>query len=91
MKRLLLTLAACLLDVYSMEAQSPFPNFTDEQLTAINAIPFGQCKPTVRQIVAHAKKAKLLQIGPVSANLTCVKHEVACWGSQFLRGLSNRQ
>jgi len=58
MKRILLTLAACLLDVYSMEAQSPFPNFTDEQLTAINAIPFGQCKPPVRQIVAHAKKAK---------------------------------
>jgi S1-C subfamily serine protease len=31
--------------------------FTDEELTAINAIPFGKFKPTVQQIVAHAKKA----------------------------------
>jgi S1-C subfamily serine protease len=31
--------------------------FTDEELTAINAIPFGKSKPTVQQIVAHAKKA----------------------------------
>ena len=31
--------------------------FSDEELTAINAIPFGKSKPTVQQIVAHAKEA----------------------------------
>ncbi len=37
--------------------QAQSHHFTDEELTAINAIPFGKCKPTVRQIVAHAKEA----------------------------------
>ena len=36
---------------------APRRTYSDQQLTAINAIPFGKYKPTVRQIVAHAKKA----------------------------------
>jgi S1-C subfamily serine protease len=38
-------------------AQATPHELTDEEKTALNAVPFGKCKPTVRQIVAHAKKA----------------------------------
>jgi S1-C subfamily serine protease len=41
-----------------LSTSGPKPHqFTDAELTAINGMPFGKFKPTVRQIVAHAKKS----------------------------------
>jgi S1-C subfamily serine protease len=43
----------------SPQPQKEVERPSDEALTDVNAISHGQCKPTVRQIVAHAKKAML--------------------------------